>query len=77
MDTHTEQALPPIEPTRRGFIKWLLGFSVVGTLAGVLVPIIGYLWPPARKGLGYTGPTMVGALVDLPVGTGKVVPVDN
>lgn len=77
MDARTERALPPIEPTRRGFIKWLLGFSVVGTLAGVLVPIIGYLWPPARKGPGYTGPTLVASLADIPVGTGKVVPVDN
>ena len=77
MDARTEQAIPPVAATRRGFIKWLLSFSVVATLAGVLVPIIGYLWPPARKGSGYTGPTMVGALADLPVGTGQVVPVDN
>lgn len=71
------QSLPPLGTTRRGFIQWLLGFSVVSTLAGVLVPLIGYLWPPTRKGLAYSGPTMVAALADLPVGTGKVVPVDN
>ena len=63
--------------TRRGFITWLLGFSVVSTIAGVAVPIVGYLWPPARKGVGYQGPTIVGAVADFPAGTGKVVPVDN
>ncbi|MBI4785998.1 MAG: Rieske (2Fe-2S) protein [Chloroflexi bacterium] len=69
--------LPPITSTRRGFIKWLLGTSVVATVAGVFVPVIGYLWPPARKGRGYSGPTMVAALADIPVGTGTVVPVDD
>ena len=63
--------------TRRGFLKWLLGCSVVTTVAGAVVPVIGYLWPPARKGVGYQGPTMVGAVADFPVGTGKIVPVDD
>ena len=63
--------------TRRGFLKWLLGFSVVTTVVGAVVPIIGYLWPPAQKGVGYAGPTVVGAVEDFPVGTGKVIPVDN
>ncbi len=63
--------------TRRGFLKWLLGFSMVATVTGAVVPVIGYLWPPARKGVGYAGPTVVGAVEDFPVGTGKVVPVDN
>ncbi len=77
MDARAQQALSPIAPSRRNFIRWLLGFSVVSTAAGVLVPLLGYLWPPARKGPGYAGPTMVAALADIPVGTGKVVPVDN
>lgn len=63
--------------TRRGFIRWALGFSVVSTAAGVVVPLVGYLWPPSRKGPGYQGPTMVGAEVDFPLDTAKVVPVDN
>lgn len=33
---------------RRRFLFWLLGFSVVSTLSGVLFPIASYLWPPAR-----------------------------
>jgi cytochrome b6-f complex iron-sulfur subunit len=63
--------------TRRGFVRWLLGFSAVATTAGAIAPVIAYVLPPARKGVGYTGPTMVGAVEDFAIGTGKVVPVDN
>lgn len=78
MDQHTAPpALPPIAATRRGFIKWLLGFSVISTAGGVLVPVVGYVSPPAKKEPGYSGPTMVAALTDVPVGTGKVFPVNN
>lgn len=63
--------------SRRDVLKWLLGFSVVSTAAGIVVPIVSYVVPPARKGAGYQGPTMVGALGDFPVASGKVVPVDN
>ena len=34
---------------RRGLLKYLLGFSAIATLGGVLTPIIGYLWPPLRQ----------------------------
>ena len=34
--------------SRRRLITYLLGFSVVATLGGVLTPIAGYLWPPSR-----------------------------
>lgn len=63
--------------SRRGFIKWALGLSVVSTAGGVLVPVFGYMTPPERKGPGYQGPTLVGQVADFPVGSGKVVPVDN
>ena len=44
--------------SRRGFIKWALGLSVVSTAGGVLVPVFGYMSPPGRKGPGYQGPTV-------------------
>jgi cytochrome b6-f complex iron-sulfur subunit len=62
---------------RRGFLKWALGFSVVATLAGVLTPIIGYLWPPAQGTGGGGGRVQVGTTRDIPIGQGKVVPVNN
>lgn len=61
--------------SRRGLLKYLLGFSVFATLVGVLTPIIGYLWPPATRGAGGGGRTLVGTTKDIPVGQGKVVPV--
>lgn len=69
--------LHPGTATRRDVLKWLLGFSVVSTLVGVIAPVIGYLWPPARKGVGYAGPAVVGTVDDFPVGTGKVLTVDD
>jgi Rieske Fe-S protein len=41
----TEQALD-LEPTRRGFVNWLLGTSLVAFLASVLYPVTRYLIPP-------------------------------
>ena len=68
----------PVEsPSRRNLLKGLLGFSVVSTIAGILTPIISYLLPASPKGAGYTGPTMVGEVGDFPVGTGKVVAVND
>lgn len=64
-------------PTRRGLLKYLLGFSILGTLAGVLTPIVGYLWPPATTSSGEGGRTLVGTVDEFPVGVGKVVAVNN
>lgn len=74
VQTSTDQALM----TRRRFIRWLLGFSVVSTLGGVLTPIVGYLWPPARAGgSGKGGRTLVGTVADFPLNSGKVVTVND
>lgn len=75
MSAQTDQVTPTA--TRRTFLQWLLGFSVVSTIAGVIVPVVGYLSPPASKSAADQGPTMVGAVADFPIGTGKVVPVSN
>jgi cytochrome b6-f complex iron-sulfur subunit len=40
-----EQVLAP-ESTRRGFINWLLGTSMVAFLVAVLYPVVRYLIPP-------------------------------
>jgi Rieske Fe-S protein len=63
--------------SRRGFLKWALGFSVVATIAGAIVSIIGYLIPPARRTAAGGGRALVGALKDLPVGQAKVIPVSD
>jgi cytochrome b6-f complex iron-sulfur subunit len=62
---------------RRRLITYLLGFSVVATLGGVLTPVVGYLWPPKRASAGGSGRVQAGTTVDFPVGQGKVVPVND
>ena len=64
-------------PDRRQFVRYLLGFSVVSTIAGVLTPIAGYLWPSLRRSQSGSGNVLIGSLLDIPSGLGKVVPVDN
>ncbi len=63
--------------SRRNLIKALLGFSVVATLGGVLTPIIGYLWPPAREAAGQAGRVKAASLAALQAAGGLVVPVEN
>lgn len=62
--------------SRRRLISYLLGISIVGTLGGVLTPIIGYLWPPSRTS-GGGGRSEVGATGDFPPNSGAVVPVNG
>lgn len=63
--------------TRRRLIGYLLGFSVLSTLGGVLTPIIGYLWPSSQLTSSGGGRVLVGATADFPPGQGKVVPVND
>lgn len=64
--------------SRRSFFRHvLLGFSATATAAGVLTPIVAYLWPP-EKGAGVTGGRVaVATTADLPTGKGKVYSVNN
>jgi len=62
--------------TRRKFIQFLLGFSIISTIVGILVPIIAYLLPKeANAGLG--GPVEVGKVEDFPLNMSKVVSVSD
>lgn len=64
--------------SRRGFLKYaLLGFSGIATVAGVLTPIIAYLWPPNRGTGTAGGRVAVASTVDLPPGSGEVYSVNN
>ena len=58
---------------RRRFIKTLLGFSAVSTLAMVVTPIIGFLSPPNVASVGAGGRTLAETTDDIPVGSAKVV----
>jgi cytochrome b6-f complex iron-sulfur subunit len=66
-----------INLSRRSFIKYLLGFSAIATVGGVLTPIIGYLWPPARRAAEKGGQVRVASLAELQVVGGMVVPAED
>ncbi len=70
---------PGDEPvSRRGFIQYvLLGFSGLATAAGVLTPIIAYLWPPKVAAGAGGGRVNVASTADLPPGKGEVFSVNN
>ena len=58
---------------RRRFIRLLLGFSVVSTVAMIVTPIVGFLIPPKVVGGAAGGRVLAATTADLPVGAGKVV----
>jgi cytochrome b6-f complex iron-sulfur subunit len=60
---------------RRRFIRWLLGFSIVSSLAMIVTPIIGFLIPSETATAGDSGRVLAGTLDSLPVGSGTVVAV--
>lgn len=56
-------------------LRFLLTFSIVSTVVGVLTPVFGYLWPPSSSAQGGAGRVLLGNLADIPPGTAKVVPL--
>ena len=65
------------DTTRRNLMKSLLGFSIVSTFAGVLTPIIGYLWPPARRTIAEGTRVRAASFAELQAAGGLVVSVEN
>ena len=64
--------------SRRGFLKYaLLGFSSLATAAGVLTPIVSYLWPPRQVAGASGGRVAVATEAELPPGKGAVFSVGN
>jgi cytochrome b6-f complex iron-sulfur subunit len=62
--------------TRRGFIQFLLGFSIISTVVGMLVPVIGYLLPKSANA-DSGAPVEVGKPEDFGPGSGKIVSVND
>lgn len=63
--------------SRRQFMGLALVGSVLATLAGMLTPIIGYLWPPARAAGSVGERVLAGTADEFPPNSGKVVSVNN
>jgi Rieske Fe-S protein len=66
-------ATPEVLPTRRRFLRWLGGLTVVSTAAMVLTPIVGFLVPTNGGKAAGGGKVLVGTTADIPAGAGKVV----
>lgn len=62
--------------SRRKSIQVLLGFSIITTLAGIVGPIIAYLWPRSANS-GGEATVAVGKVQDFAPGTGAVVSVND
>jgi len=66
------QALP-----RRRFLRYVLGFAALSTVAIVATPIVGFLVPPRTTTTSAGGRVKIGTLADVAVGQGIVVPVGS
>ena len=79
MEPGTSGAPPakPAGPTRRAFLRWLGGLTVVSTAAMILTPIVGFLVPSSTGRAAGGGKTLVGTTADIPPGAGKVVAVGS
>jgi cytochrome b6-f complex iron-sulfur subunit len=61
------------QSSRRRFLRWLGGLTVVSTAAMVLTPVIAFLTPSRNGASAGGGKVLVGTTADIPAGTGKVV----
>jgi cytochrome b6-f complex iron-sulfur subunit len=63
--------------SRRRFVRFLMGFSIVSSIAMVITPIVGFLIPAKTASGGAGGKVLAGTLDTLPVGAGTVVSVGS
>lgn len=63
--------------SRRRFVRFLMSFSVVSSIAMVITPIVGFLIPAKTASGGAGGKVSVGPVNSLPPGQGTVVSVGS
>ena len=66
-------APPAGQSSRRRFLRWLAGLTVVSTGGMILTPIVAFLIPNSSAGGGNGGKVLVATTDDVPPGGGKVV----
>ncbi len=62
---------------RRRFVRLLMSFSIVSSIAMVITPIVGFLAPSKTASGAAGGRVLAGSLDALPVGAGTVVSVGS
>ena len=60
---------------RRRFVRMVLGWSIVSTLAMVFAPVVGFLIPSRQSAAGAGGRLLVGTTADIGPGRSKVVAI--
>jgi cytochrome b6-f complex iron-sulfur subunit len=77
MDPDSPGGSAPIDPgavtSRRRFLRWLGGLTIVSTAAMVLTPIAGFIIPTKGSSAAGGGKVLVGTTADIPPGAGAVV----
>lgn len=63
--------------SRRRFVRFLMSFSVVSSIAMVITPIVGFLAPSKTASGAVGGKVLAGTLDTLPIGAGTVVSVGS
>ena len=58
--------------SRRGFVDWILGTSVVGFAVAVVYPIVSYIFPPASGESVVNSVTLPFGVSDLARGSGQI-----
>ena len=61
------------QTSRRRFLRWLGGLTVVSTAAMVMAPVVAFLTPSRNGAAAGGGKVLVGTTADIPPGAGKVV----
>lgn len=63
--------------SRRRFVRLLMSFSVVSSIAMVITPVVGFLIPSKTSSAAAGGKVLAATLDTLPVGSGTVVSVGS
>jgi Rieske Fe-S protein len=63
--------------SRRRFVRYLMGFSIISSIAMVITPVVGFLAPSRTASGAVGGKVLAGTLDTLPVGAGTVVSVGS
>lgn len=63
--------------SRRRFVRFLMSFSIISSIAMVITPIVGFLAPSRTASSAAGGKVLAGTLDTLPIGAGTVVSVGS
>lgn len=63
---------PPLNESKRDFLKWILSGGLVAFLASIVYPVLAYLKPPSQGEVEVSS-VKVGKLGDIPKNSGQII----